>query len=116
MPLHGVQGLLAVACSAAKCEVHQRPLLVESSFPYLPPPSPLQFCWLLVLPCTLAICGALAARREFVLRLPRGAMAQPERSWWAGLAVPPLWQILLLFMPAFSMSLYRIIAQVPPLL
>ncbi|PRW45549.1 hypothetical protein C2E21_6053 [Chlorella sorokiniana] len=75
----------------------------------------LQFCWLLVLPCALALCGAMAARREFVLRLPRGAMPQQERSWWAALAVPPLWQILLLFMPAFSLSVYRIAAQVPPL-
>lgn len=74
-----------------------------------------QFCWLLVLPCALALCGAMAARREFVLRLPRGAMPQPERSWWAALAVPRLWQILLLFMPAFSLAMYRIVSQVPPL-
>lgn len=74
-----------------------------------------QFCWLLVLPCALALCGAMAARREFVLRLPRETMPQPERSWWAALAVPRLWQILLIFMPALSMSVYRIVAQVPPL-
>ena len=75
----------------------------------------MQFCWLLVLPCTLALRGAMAARREFVLRLPRGAMPQAERSWWAALNVPPLWQILLLFMPAFSMSVFRIMALALPL-
>ena len=77
------------------------------------PATPRQFCWLLVFPCVLAACGSLAARREFALSLPRGAMPRAERSWWAALAVPPLWQVLLLFMPAFSLAVYRIMAQVP---
>lgn len=79
----------------------------------LPPPTPCQFCWLLVFPCVLAVCGGLAARREFALSLPRGALPRAELSWWAALPVPPLWQVVLLLMPAFSLAVFRVVAQFP---
>lgn len=54
-------------------------------------------------------------RREFVLSLPRGALPRDERDWWAGIACPPLWQVLLLFQPALSLAVFRILAQAAPL-
>ena len=106
-PVHSRAGRQGLQLHGSCCS--RGSLLCSSSCPC----SPHQFCWLLVFPCVLALCGCLTARREFALRLPRGAMPREERAWWAALAVPPLWQIMLLFMPAFSLAVYRIMAQVP---
>lgn len=65
-------------------------------------------CWLLVLPCVLAWRWDVQARREFALALPRGELAREERAVWAGLNAIPLWQLLLLLAPAFSLAAFRV--------
>lgn len=73
-------------------------------------PTPLQLCWLLILPCALVYLRELSARREFVLSLPPGALAAAERATWAGYmgAGVPLWQVLCLYLPALSMAIWRL--------
>ena len=47
------------------------------------------------------------ARREFCLALPPGALPSAERSWWAGLACPPVWQLAVLYTPALALAAWR---------
>lgn len=61
-----------------------------------------------MLPCTLVWRWDVQARREFALALPRGELPPEERGAWAGLNCVPLPQLLLLLLPAFSLTVFRI--------
>lgn len=68
-----------------------------------------QACWLFLLPCLWVLLSDARARQAFVVG-QRAAEDLPadERAWWAGVAAPPTWLLPLLFMPAFSLALWRV--------